>query len=97
MDIFKLSGKIIVDTSEAKKKLRETEDDAEKTESKMSKAFEKIGQAFGKAFKGQKGDISDTKESLQTLTKKGRAAADNTGQAERQVQGPPRRDRQGIR
>ena len=70
MDIFKLSGKIIVDTSEAKKKLRETEDDAEKTESKMSKAFEKIGQAFGKAFKGQKGDISDTKESLQTLTKK---------------------------
>lgn len=70
MDIFKLSGKIIVDTSEAKKKLRETEDDAEKTESKMSKAFEKIGQAFGKAFKGQKGDISDTKESLQILTKK---------------------------
>lgn len=36
----------------------------------MSKAFDKIGQAFGKAFKGQKGDISDTKESLQTLTKK---------------------------
>lgn len=70
MDIFKLSGKIIVDTSEAKKKLRETEDDAEKTESKMSKAFEKIGQAFGKAFKGQKGDISDTKESLQILTQK---------------------------
>ncbi|MFR0949601.1 MAG: hypothetical protein ACLSFT_02935 [Ruminococcus callidus] len=27
----------------------------------MSKAFDKIGQAFGKAFKGQKGDISDTK------------------------------------
>ena len=70
MDIFQLSGKIIVDTSEAKKKLRETEDDAEKTESKMSKAFEKIGQAFGKAFKGQKDDISDTKESLQILTKK---------------------------
>ena len=36
----------------------------------MSKAFDKIGQAFGKAFKGQKGDISDTKESLQILTKK---------------------------
>lgn len=36
----------------------------------MSKAFDKIGQAFGKVFKGQKGDISDTKESLQTLTKK---------------------------
>ena len=70
MDIFQLSGKIIVDTSEAKKKLRETEDDAEKTESKMSKAFEKIGQAFGKAFKGKSGDISDTKESLQILTKK---------------------------
>lgn len=70
MDIFRLSGKVIVDTSEAKKKLRETEDDAEKTESKMSKAFEKIGQAFGKAFKGQKGDISDTKESLQILAKK---------------------------
>lgn len=70
MDIFRLSGKIIVDTSEAKKKLRETEGDAEKTESKMSKAFEKIGQAFGKAFKGKSGDISDTKESLQILTKK---------------------------
>ena len=36
----------------------------------MSKAFDKIGQAFGKAFKGRKSDISDTKESLQTLTKK---------------------------
>ncbi|WP_456107516.1 hypothetical protein [Ruminococcus sp.] len=36
----------------------------------MSKAFEKIGQAFGKAFKGKSGDISDTKESLQILTKK---------------------------
>lgn len=36
----------------------------------MSKAFDKIGQAFGKAFKGKSGDISDTKESLQILTKK---------------------------
>ena len=36
----------------------------------MSKAFDKIGQAFGKAFKGRKSDISDTRESLQTLTKK---------------------------
>ena len=36
----------------------------------MSKAFDKIGQAFGKAFKGRKIDISDTRESLQTLTKK---------------------------
>lgn len=36
----------------------------------MSKAFDKIGQAFGKAFKGRKSDISDTRESLQVLTKK---------------------------
>lgn len=68
MDIFKLSGKIIVDTSEAKKKLRETEDDAEKTESKMSKAFEKIGQAFGKAFKGKSGDVKETSGALNSLT-----------------------------
>ncbi len=68
MDIFQLSGKIIVDTSEAKKKLRETEDDAEKTESKMSKAFEKIGQAFGKAFKGKSGDVKETSSALDSLT-----------------------------
>lgn len=36
----------------------------------MSKAFDKIGQAFGKAFKGRKSDVSETKESLQVLTKK---------------------------
>lgn len=68
MDIFKLSGKVIVDTSEAKKKLRETEDDAEKTESKMSKAFEKIGQAFGKAFKGKSGGVKETSSALDSLT-----------------------------
>lgn len=69
-DIFKLCGKIVVDSSEARKQLKTTQDDAEKTETRMSKAFDKIGQAFGKAFRGRKSDVSDTKESLQILTKK---------------------------
>lgn len=34
----------------------------------MSKAFEKIGQAFGKAFKGKSGDVKETSSALDSLT-----------------------------
>lgn len=63
-----MCGKIVVDSSDARKQLQTTQEDAEKAESKMSKAFGKIGESFSKAFKGKSGDVKATSASLDSLT-----------------------------
>lgn len=63
-----MCGKIVVDSSDARKQLQTTQEDAEKAESKMSKAFGKIGESFSKAFKGKSSDVKATSASLDSLT-----------------------------
>ena len=63
-----MCGKIVVDSSDARKQIQTTQEDAEKAESKMSKAFGKIGESFSKAFKGKSSDVKATSASLDSLT-----------------------------
>lgn len=68
MDIFKLSGKIVVEIDQAKKAMKETQSDAQKTESSMSRAFEKIGKAFQKHF-SHTSEIDSTSDALHDAAK----------------------------
>lgn len=53
MELFRLLGKIAIDNAEAKRKLKETSQEGQETESKLSKTFGAIGKgaaAMGKAI-----------------------------------------------
>ena len=50
MELFKLFGSIVVDNDDANQSIDETTEKAEKSESKMSSAFEKIGKAAATVF-----------------------------------------------
>lgn len=50
MELFKLLGTVAIETSEANKNIDITTDKVAKSESKLSKAFEKIGAAVATAF-----------------------------------------------
>lgn len=54
MEVFKIVGKIAVDTSEANKAVKASVDNAEEAESKMTSAFKKIGAAAVEAFEEDK-------------------------------------------
>lgn len=68
MNLFKIFGQILIDNSKANKEIDKTTQQAEKSESKISKAFEKIGQKVTESFKSEK--PKEFGESLEKLTGK---------------------------
>lgn len=50
MELFRLLGRIVIDSSEANKSMDETTEKAEKSESRMTSAFKKIGAAIVSYF-----------------------------------------------
>ena len=67
MELFRLLGTIAVKNEEANKNIDETAKKAKDSESKISSAFEKIGNAIVKGFKKQ--PIDETNKSFGELTK----------------------------
>ena len=67
MEMFKLFGQIAINNEKANKSIDDTTDKAEASESKMSTAFKKIGEAIVKAFKKEEPERLSV--SLTDLTK----------------------------
>lgn len=67
MEVFRILGRILVQNNDANKAIDETASKAEKSESKISGAFKKIGEAVVRNFKNQ--PIDGTNKSLESVSK----------------------------
>ena len=66
MEIFKILGTVLINTSKAEKSLDDTTKKAKNSEEKMSKSFKNIGEAVKKGF--QEKQIEKTNKSLASIT-----------------------------
>lgn len=67
MDVFKLVGRIVVDTKEAIKNIDKTTDTAKKSESKITGAFKAIGESLKQGLKTEKAEeFTSSMEKLST-------------------------------
>lgn len=68
MNVFKLVGKLVVETKDAVKSIEKTTDTAKKSESGVATAFKKIGEAVQKGLKKDK--VTEFSGALEKLTQK---------------------------